>query len=80
MFASRAGSQALRVDGTAKPRKPVTQKIASWLRCLANSGLVPVRMMDGGHHPAPREFCASCDVSVDRNFIVICLSSENGVP
>jgi len=27
--------------------------------------------MDGGHHPAPREFCASCDVSVDRNFIVI---------
>jgi hypothetical protein len=28
-------------------------------------------MMDGGHHPAPREFCASCDVSVDRNFIVI---------
>jgi hypothetical protein len=28
-------------------------------------------MMDGGHHPAPLEFCASCDVSVDRNFIVI---------
>jgi hypothetical protein len=33
-------------------------------------------MMDGGQHPAPREFCASCDVSVDRNFIVIAYSAS----
>jgi len=39
-------------------------------------------MMDGGHHPAAREFCASRDVSVDRNFIVItyCACSEIGAP
>jgi hypothetical protein len=39
-------------------------------------GCVPVRMMDGGHHPAPRESCASCDVSADRNFIVITYSTS----